>query len=362
MIAASGRFDLAFTCTDSANVPTAPTGTPTGTLVKNGTDLGTTVTVTMTTAQGVASCTIPSDAANGDRFYIRVSAVISGTTYVLSGPVETVQNSVTLPTAPTDWITAAAVKADAVTKIQTGLATASQITALNNLSSLANLFGPSVMEIPDSSSSPFKFTFVVRDNEGKAVDLDGTPTITAYTPGGTDRSVNVSSILHASTGEYTFIYTVSSSATAEALTFKAANTVSGEDRSAFWVSSVVDYNALLTIASIEALAQAIKAKTDNLPSDPADQSAVEAAITSATSGLATQSTLSGLLTSALTESYPSNGGTVTVAQALYVLLAHMEERSISGTTMTIKKRDGSTTAETLTLDSATAPTSITRAT
>lgn len=36
---------------------------------------------------------------------------------------------------------------------------------------------------------------------------------------------------------------------------------------------------------------AIKAKTDNLPSDPADQSAVEAAITAATSGLATQTSV-----------------------------------------------------------------------
>lgn len=36
---------------------------------------------------------------------------------------------------------------------------------------------------------------------------------------------------------------------------------------------------------------AIKAKTDNLPSDPADQSAVEAAITAATSGLATAANL-----------------------------------------------------------------------
>jgi hypothetical protein len=37
---------------------------------------------------------------------------------------------------------------------------------------------------------------------------------------------------------------------------------------------------------------AIKAKTDNLPSDPADQSAVEAAITAATAGLATAAALS----------------------------------------------------------------------
>lgn len=66
-------------------------------------------------------------------------------------------------------------------------------------------------------------------------------------------------------------------------------------------------------------------------------------------------------TTALTEAYSTDGGTVTVAQALYELLALASEFSVSGTTMTVKKRDGSTTALTLTLDSASAPTSITRA-
>lgn len=94
MIAASGRFDLPFTCVDSTGAATSPTGTPTGTLVKNGTDLGTTVTVTMTGAQGIASCTIPSDAAVGDRFYLRISAVISAVTYVVAGPSETVDSTV----------------------------------------------------------------------------------------------------------------------------------------------------------------------------------------------------------------------------------------------------------------------------
>ena len=93
MTKASGRLDLPFTCSVNG-VETAPTGTPTGVLVKNGTDLGTTVTVTMSTAQGIASCTIPSDAVDGDRFYLRVSAVVSGTTYTRSGPVETIVNSV----------------------------------------------------------------------------------------------------------------------------------------------------------------------------------------------------------------------------------------------------------------------------
>jgi hypothetical protein len=40
-----------------------------------------------------------------------------------------ISSAVTLPTIPTDWIAAAGVKADAVTKIQTGLATPTNITA-----------------------------------------------------------------------------------------------------------------------------------------------------------------------------------------------------------------------------------------
>jgi hypothetical protein len=45
---------------------------------------------------------------------------------------------------------------------------------------------------------------------------------------------------------------------------------------------------------LDLLIDAIKAKTDNLPSDPADQSAVEAAITAATSSLATAANLATL--------------------------------------------------------------------
>jgi hypothetical protein len=44
------------------------------------------------------------------------------------------------------------------------------------------------------------------------------------------------------------------------------------------------------------------------------------------------------------------------------VLAHLGEASISGTTKTLKKLDHSTTAETFTLDSATTPAAVTRAT
>ena len=67
-------------------------------------------------------------------------------------------------------------------------------------------------------------------------------------------------------------------------------------------------------------------------------------------------------TTQLTESYASEGTAPTAAQALFLSQAMDGEKSISGTTVTLKKLDQSTTSATYTLDSSTAPTSITRAT
>ncbi len=69
-----------------------------------------------------------------------------------------------------------------------------------------------------------------------------------------------------------------------------------------------------------------------------------------------------ILTTAITEAYRANGAAPTIAQALSEILAHLGEAAISGTTKTINKFDHSTPAETFTLDDATVPTSITRAT
>lgn len=108
-------------------------------------------------------------------------------------------------------------------------------------------------------------------------------------------------------------------------------------------------STLSTIAGyLDTEIAAIKAKTDNLPSDPADASDVAAAITAA-------------WTTALTESYATDGSAATPAQLLYMILCSVSEFSISGTTITGKKLDGSTTAMTWTIDSATDPTSRTRA-
>lgn len=72
--------------------------------------------------------------------------------------------------------------------------------------------------------------------------------------------------------------------------------------------------------------------------------------------------LASFWTTGMTESYRSAGATPTPIQALYEILQNLTEFAISGTVKTVKKLDGSTTAKTYTLDSATAPTSITETT
>lgn len=72
--------------------------------------------------------------------------------------------------------------------------------------------------------------------------------------------------------------------------------------------------------------------------------------------------VSGVLTTAMTEAYAADGVAPTLAQALFAIQQFLQEKAISGTTLTVNKLDGTTAAMTFTLDSATAPTSVTRAT
>ena len=87
-------------------------------------------------------------------------------------------------------------------------------------------------------------------------------------------------------------------------------------------------------------------------------------------GLATAASITALndisvadvLTSVLTESYATDGAAPTLTQAVMLILQHLSESSITGTTKTVKQLDGSTTAATFTLDDASSPSSITRST
>ncbi|HEX2669627.1 MAG TPA: hypothetical protein VHM25_02085 [Polyangiaceae bacterium] len=103
---------------------------------------------------------------------------------------------------------------------------------------------------------------------------------------------------------------------------------------------------LSTIAGyIDTEVAAIKAKTDNLPASPAATGDV-----------------TGLLTTQLTESYAADGAAPTLTQALLAIQQFLQERAVAGTTLTVKKLDGTTAAMTFTLDDGTNPTALTRAT
>lgn len=71
--------------------------------------------------------------------------------------------------------------------------------------------------------------------------------------------------------------------------------------------------------------------------------------------------LNDVVISTITDSVPADGSLPTINQALYMIWQFLSEKSVSGTTVTVKKADGSTSLMTFTLDSGSAPTSITRA-
>lgn len=94
---------------------------------------------------------------------------------------------------------------------------------------------------------------------------------------------------------------------------------------------------------------------------------VSAAVTVGTNNDKTDYTLSAagiasVLTTQMTQSYAADGAAPTLAQALFLIQQMLGDFAISGSTLTVKKLDGTTTAATFTLDDGTSPTSITRAT
>ena len=89
---------------------------------------------------------------------------------------------------------------------------------------------------------------------------------------------------------------------------------------------------------------------------------VTAGVTVTTNNDKSSYVLSATGSAALTESYAADGAAMTLNQAIYQIWAFLAEKNVAGTTLTAKKLDGATSAMTFTLDSSSAPTSITRAT
>lgn len=207
----------------------------------------------------------------------------------------------------------------------------------------------------------FRFTTV--GTTGAPTTLAGTPVVSAYVGNSTTQitaGITLSVDFDGVTGLHN-VRVVASGANGYAAQTNVdlvitTGTVGGTSVVGYVVGSFSIENrstqSLATAANLAVVADyldteiaAIKAKTDNLPPAPASTADCTTA-----------------LTTALTEGYRADGATGSVAQLLYETVAHLGESSIVSTTKTIKKVDGSTTAATFTLNDATTPTSITRAT
>ena len=101
------------------------------------------------------------------------------------------------------------------------------------------------------------------------------------------------------------------------------------------------------LTTVDTVVDAIQAKTDLLPASPAATGDIP--------------TVAQILTTQMTESYAANGVAPTLAQAMFAVQQMLTMFGISGTSLTVKKLDGATTAFVVTLDNATNPTAATRA-
>jgi len=262
-----------------------------------------------------------------------------------------------------------------------------------------------MMEIPLDEAVYFD-VITSTPSTGAAVDADSTPTFAVYEES-TDTDIGIGGNLTkrtSLTGNYRGTFTASTangfevgkwysvicSATVGAVAGKCRalgfRCVAAENTAGFRTIDVMKVNnTAQTAGDIAALINtvddfldtevaAIKAQTDLIPASPASTTNIIGGTITTVTNLTNAPTSGDLtatmktsvataaLTTQMTESYAADGVAPTLAQSLFLTQQALTEFAISGTTTTVKKLDGSTTAATLTLDSATAPTSVTRAT
>jgi hypothetical protein len=273
--------------------------------------------------------------------------------------IPTVTNLTNLPTMPTDWVTAAGIKADAVTKIQTGLATAAalaivsgyvddletRLTAaragyldkLNVTGTLANTDNANNFKA-DVSNLALEATLTAIKGSGwsnetlKAIkeyvdELESR--LTAVRAGYLDKltklDANVSSRL-ATSG-----YTAPDNANILNIKAKTDNlpTSPAATGDAMTLTAAYDHakdDVLTPLGVVDSVVDAIKLKTDNIPANPATAGEYTASLA------AIQSDVSGIPDAILTKAIVD---TLTVEQVLKVLAAVETGITTGGGTDTI---------------------------
>lgn len=111
---------------------------------------------------------------------------------------------------------------------------------------------------------------------------------------------------------------------------------------------------------------AVKAQTDAIETDTGQIGIAGAGLSAvpwnANWDAEVESEVLDALDAQLADSIPADGTLPTLRQAMYMVTQRLFESAVSGTTLTVRKADGTTSLLTCTLDNGSAPTSITRTT
>ena len=240
-------------------------------------------------------------------------------------------------------ITASALATDAVNEIQSGLATPTNITAASGI--VLSGVTHTGARIPNVTLTD---TATNLTNAATSGDLTATmkTSVTAAVP----TVVQIQSGLATPTNI--------TSASGIAVSSIGANVITASALATDAVNEI--QSGLATPTNITAGTITTATNLTNAATSGDLTSTMKSSVTAAVPTAAQN--FAAVLTTALTESYAADGSAPTLAQAIMLIQQSLHEFAISSTTRTVKKLDGSTTAATFTLDSATAPTSTTRAT
>ena len=330
-----------------AGLDWANVGSPTTTVALTGTTIATTQKVDVETIK-------TNPVVNGGTITFPTGATLASTTNITAGTIATVTNLTNLPSIPANWLTAAGTAADFGAEMATAIWT-------------------------DTTAGDFTTALSIGKSVMNGVALGTGLTINAYT-GNTPQTGDSFALIGATGSGLTSLATQASVNTIDDfLDTEIAAIKAKTDSLTFTVAGQVDANAL-AISGDATAADNAEAFFDgtgyagtnniiptvttvtNLTNAPTNGDLTATMKTSVTTAVPTAAqNATAVLTTAMTESYAADGAAPTLAQSQFLQQQALTEFSISGTTTTIKKLDGSTTAATLTLNSATAPTSVTRA-
>ncbi|CAK0771354.1 hypothetical protein CCP3SC15_420028 [Gammaproteobacteria bacterium] len=219
------------------------------------------------------------------------TALTANITGNLSGTVGTVTTLTNLPTIPNDWLAAAGVKADAVTKIQNGLATPTNITAgtittatnvttVNgigaNVITAASIAADAGAEIADSVWDEALAGHATGGSAGAALSAATAPSAATVADAVWDEALSG----HSTAGTAGLALATASSGGVdpsvladaiwdEALSGHSTAGTSGKKLTDLANADLSGVATATNLATVDTVVDAIKLKTDNLPASPA---------------------------------------------------------------------------------------------